>query len=80
MEKIDLSGGDDTLTLSPGGGFDGFSSVDGGAGTNRIEDTDGDDVIDLSGIKVTNIAQVTGGDRDDTLVDLEGKEIWRMAA
>ena len=80
IEKIALSGGDDTLTVLPGGGFGGFLAIDGGAGTNRIEGTDGDDVIDLSGITVTNIAQVTGGDGDDTLADLEGNDFWRMAA
>ena len=44
-----------------------IEKIVGGAGTNIIAGTDGDDTIDLTGVTVTNIAYIDGGAGVDTI-------------
>ncbi|MBU0997916.1 MAG: putative Ig domain-containing protein, partial [Firmicutes bacterium] len=48
--------------------------IDGGAGENVIAGTDGNDTINLSGIAVTNIARIEGGDGQDTIIGTGGQD------
>ena len=92
FENLAGAAGDDSFTFNTGGSL--ASAVDGGAGSNSLVLTDGDDVIDLSGTSAsvgysgtaagtTDFANITAIDArggDNVLTGLDVTANWTIAA
>ena len=74
-DKIVGGAQDDTIRVHSLTSANSIEEIDGGAGTNFIKGTTGDDLIDLSGIAVSNIAGIDGGAGADTLTGTAGDDV-----
>ncbi|MBA3904100.1 MAG: hypothetical protein C0522_10605, partial [Rhodocyclaceae bacterium] len=66
--------GNDTLRVHNLAPANGIERIDGGAGVNVIAGLGDNDVIDLTGIEVLNIAYIDGGGYSDTITGTEGAD------
>jgi len=72
--------GDDVIRVSTFSGANTVERIDGGAGYNVVAGTSVNNVIDLSGTELINIALVDGGAGNDTITGSAGNDVLQGGA
>ncbi len=75
IDRILGSAGDDTIGLREFNQVTGVEIIDGGAGFNRIEGSYYSDTLDFSATTLLNIAEIDGGNKDDTIIGSQGNDV-----